>query len=227
MHTMSFCAKRLKSFWNVPEKPSVSLTFFFRKRFQAAGGTRREAPHSRQSRAKRDSKRKGLEENFVFLFAFFAYAKIRFIVGETRVSPLRKGAWGKTRGVSPKRFWKTKFDKNAHFRRFDAAENAGERVSHKPSLTTTLGRKAGAVTTSLLKGCDCTRAIFRVRCPKNRKRARINQSPSRGTGTLKVRVKPRRTGFGNRQPLSAASPAQFRRFDAAEIACASRKVSQR
>ena len=63
--------------------------FFFRKSFLVAEGTRGEAAllersdkNAERSDAKYAKKRKGLEENFVFLFAFFAYAKIR---GEKRL----------------------------------------------------------------------------------------------------------------------------------------------
>ncbi|MCI7692597.1 MAG: hypothetical protein MSR67_09490 [Oscillospiraceae bacterium] len=49
------------------------------------------------------------------------------VSGNEEFFPLRKGAWGKPRGVFPKRFWKTKFYKNARFRRLDAGEIARER----------------------------------------------------------------------------------------------------
>ena len=116
---LSTNAKRKKSFWNVPEKPSVSLTFFFRKRFLAAGGTRHEVPllaakprywseaSKTRSEATRNTQKsaKGLEENFVFLFAFFASQK-----------SAGKGFGENPGGVFPKQF-----------RWFDAGEIAKNR----------------------------------------------------------------------------------------------------
>ena len=80
---------------------------------------------------------KGLEENFVFLFAFFAYAKIRFIIGKQEFPPLRKRVWGKPRGVFPKRFFGFDARKIARtFRKAIPMVKLGIRqeLSHKPDF---------------------------------------------------------------------------------------------
>ena len=67
-------------------------------------------------------------------------------MGKQEFPPLRKGAWGKPRGVSPKRFWKTKFYKNARFRRLDAAEIAKSAQTASCVLRHGASSNAGAVT---------------------------------------------------------------------------------
>ncbi len=91
------------------------------------------------------------------------------VSGNEEFFPLRKGAWGTPRGVFPKRFWKTKFYKNARFRRLDAGEIAREREYPQGIFQVTEQAKMRVQPrTSRFNGRGCTRAIFRVRCPKNR-----------------------------------------------------------
>ncbi len=84
----------------------------------------------------------------------------------------------------PKRFWKTKFYKNARFRRLDADEIAKERVYN-------IAKMRVQPRTSRPNGRGCTRAIFRVRCPKNRQERAKSEVHIPSLKLSKMRVQPR------------------------------------